>query len=331
MRIHKAGLAAALIVAALIAGGCGGGSAASEETAAESAFARQTEETGASGNEAATEDADAQRGTEESGEPDNGRVAGENETVSQRDVVEDGMVPVYGDAIRDGVYAVKVDSSSSMFKITACELTVEDGSMSAFMTLSGTGYSKLYLGTGQEAARASEADCIPYEETANGAYAYRVTVEALDMGIDCSAFSKNKEKWYDRTLVFRADSLPAKAFAEGKIATAESLNLEDGVYTCQVKLGGGSGRASVESPAKLRVEGGAVTASIVWGSANYDYMKVDGEKYELVNTEGNSAFEIPVSCFDWRIPVIADTIAMSVPHEIEYTLTFDSATLERAE
>ena len=203
--------------------------------------------------------------------------------------------------------------------------------MSAVMATSGTGYLKLFMGTGEEAAQASEADCIPYVETADGAYTYAVPVEALDMGIDCSAFSKKKEKWYDRELVFRADSLPAEAFADGKIATAESLKLEDGVYTCEVRLGGGSGRAAVESPATLRVENKNVTATIVWGSANYDYMKVDGEKYGLAATEGNSTFEIPVTGFDWRMPVIADTIAMSQPHEIEYTLTFDSATLKRVD
>ena len=96
-------------------------------------------------------------------------------------------------------------------------------------------------------------------------------------------------------------------------------------------LGGGSGRASVESPARLRVENGQAFATIVWGSANYDYMKVDDVKYETVNAEGNSAFEIPVTGFDWKIPVIADTIAMSEPHEIDYTLAFDSSTIKKAE
>ena len=60
-------------------------------------------------------------------------------------------------------------------------------------------------------------------------------------------------------------------------------------------------------------------------------MVVDGEKYEPLNTEGNSVFEIPVTCFDAPMTVSADTIAMSTPHEIEYTLTFDSTTLQKAE
>lgn len=104
---------------------------------------------------------------------------------------------------------------------------------------------------------------------------------------------------------------------------------EDGAYTASVTLEGGSGRATVESPAALRCEGGKFYATIVWSSPNYDYMKVDGEKYLPTNTEGNSTFEIPVAAFDRKLDVIADTVAMSEPHEVEYTLTFDSATLQR--
>lgn len=57
-------------------------------------------------------------------------------------------------------------------------------------------------------------------------------------------------------------------------------------------------------------------------------MIVDEEKFLPVNTEGNSVFEIPVSVFDEKINVIGDTVAMSTPHEIEYTLLFDSSTLK---
>ena len=57
-------------------------------------------------------------------------------------------------------------------------------------------------------------------------------------------------------------------------------------------------------------------------------MIIGDEKYEPVNTEGNSAFEIPVTVFDYKQKVIADTIAMSTPHEIEYTLTFDSESIK---
>ena len=70
-----------------------------------------------------------------------------------------------------------------------------------------------------------------------------------------------------------------------------------------------------------------MTAVIVWSSPNYDYMLIDGEKYLPTNTEGNSTFEIPVAALDTALAVTADTVAMSTPHEIDYTLTFDSATL----
>ena len=96
-------------------------------------------------------------------------------------------------------------------------------------------------------------------------------------------------------------------------------------------LEGGSGRATVESPAALTVADGAMTATIVWSSPNYDYMLIDGEKYLPTNTEGNSTFEIPVAALDTALAVTADTVAMSTPHEIDYTLTFDSATLTAAE
>ena len=253
------------------------------------------------------------------------------ESGSRGDAVKDGMEPVSADALKDGVYEVRVDSSSGMFRITECELTVRDGAMSAVMTMSGTGYLKLYMGTGADAERAPDADFIPFAENADGKHTFKVPVEALDKGIDCSAFSKKKEKWYDRVLVFRADSLPAEAFADGRVAAAESLKLEDGSYTVAVRLEGGSGRASVETPAALRIEDGKAFATIIWSSSNYDYMKVGGEKFDLVNTEGNSSFEIPVSAFDWKMPVIADTIAMSEPHEVEYTLVFDSTTIKKAE
>ena len=97
---------------------------------------------------------------------------------------------------------------------------------------------------------------------------------------------------------------------------------QDGTYQMEVELLGGSGRASVTSPAKVEIKDGKAVATLEWRSPNYDYMVVDGEKYLPVNTEGNSVFQIPVEAFDQDIAVIADTVAMSTPHEIEYTLNF---------
>ncbi len=103
---------------------------------------------------------------------------------------------------------------------------------------------------------------------------------------------------------------------------------EDGNYTANVTLAGGTGRATVQSPAQLRCTNGQFYATIVWSSPNFDYMKVGGVRYDLIGAPGsNSTFEIPVAAFDQVLPVVADTVAMSEPHEVEYTLTFDSASL----
>ena len=60
------------------------------------------------------------------------------------------------------------------------------------------------------------------------------------------------------------------------------------------------------------------------------YMLVDGQRYDVLTTEGGSTFEIPVRALDTPLTVIGDTTAMSTPHEIEYTLPFDSSTAVEA-
>ncbi len=262
---------------------------------------------------------------------DHGQVADSSDMAEVIDVVEEDMVPITAESLQEGSYPITVDSSSSMFRIDGCRLRVSDGKMVADMTMSGTGYLYVYMGTGEEAASADEKDLISFTESDIGEHIFTVPVEALDQGLDCAAFSKRKEQWYERTLVFRSDSLPVEAFAEGVVPTAESLGLADGIYETGVTLEGGSGKASVASPARITVSGGKATAEIIWSSPNYDYMIVDGEKYLPVNEEGNSVFEIPVAGFDHRLSVSADTTAMSKPHEIEYTLRFDSDALKAVE
>ena len=87
------------------------------------------------------------------------------------------------------------------------------------------------------------------------------------------------------------------------------VDLPDGEYEIEVQLTGGSGRASVTSPAILQVQDEKAVIEIEWSSPNYDYMTMDGETYLPVNTEGNSVFELPVTAFDKEVPVTADTTA----------------------
>lgn len=266
---------------------------------------------------------------------------------------ETELTPVYGTDVKDGTYSIEVESSSSMFRIVDAQLEVAGGDMTAVLTLSGTGYLKLFMGTGEEALEAGEEAYIPFVENAEGAYTYTVPVEALDQEIDCAAYSKRKEQWYDRKLVFLASTLPEDALlvelpedteepaADGNgtelldEARTEDTDIspavieaEDGEYTMEVTLAGGSGKATVQSPAVICVSGQTAVAVIEWSSPNYDYMLVNGQKYLPVNTEGNSVFEIPVLLLDQEMPVTADTVAMSKPHEVKYTLTFHSDTLK---
>ena len=99
--------------------------------------------------------------------------------------------------------------------------------------------------------------------------------------------------------------------------------LADGDYQVKVTKGGGTGKATVLSPATLHVKDGVMTATIKWSSSNFDYMIVNGKKILPSSTAGGSVFTIPVSALGVAIPVKADTTAMSQPHEIDYTLTFE--------
>ena len=104
--------------------------------------------------------------------------------------------------VSDGSYKVNVTSSSSMFKVMDCILTSKNGEMTAKITLSGTGYDYLYVGTSAEAALADKSKWIPYVVDKNGMYTYTIPVSLLDTGISVAAFSHKKQVWYDRTLTF---------------------------------------------------------------------------------------------------------------------------------
>ena len=111
-------------------------------------------------------------------------------------------------------------------------------------------------------------------------------------------------------------------------ADGMSVDKEDGEYSIQVDLEGGSGKASVSSPTLMLVKNGRMYAELQWSSSNYDYMIVDGEKFQNESEEGrNSVFTIPVTALDDKMEVIADTLAMGAPHEIDYTLTFYEASI----
>lgn len=229
-------------------------------------------------------------------------------------------------ALEDGTYTAEFDTDSSMFHVNEASdgkgtLTVEGGQMTLHISLQSKKIVNLYVGMAADAPDHEAdwlqptTDTVTYSDgTSEEVYGFDVPVEALDTDFQLAILG-TKGKWYDHTVSVR--NVEAQA--------AEAVETPaDGSYTCEVTLEGGSGRATVDSPATLTVADGKMTATIAWSSPNYDYMVVDGEKYLPTNTEGNSTFEIPVSALGTPLSVVADTVAMSTPHEIEYTLTFSA-------
>ena len=260
--------------------------------------------------------------------------------VNCADAIEDSQ-----SSLKDGIYTADFDTDSNMFHVNEAKdgkgtLTVKNGEMTIHVSLVSKSIVNLFSGKAEDAQKEGAKVLEPTEDEVTYSDGYKETVYGFDIPVpsleeefDVALLGK-KGKWYDHK-VSVSNPQPAEnseetgGSSEGK--TAEELKLEDGDYTVEVALEGGSGKATVESPAEMKISDGKVMATITWSSPNYDYMIVDGEKYEMVNTEGNSVFDIPVAAFDTALEVKADTVAMSEPHEIDYTLQFDSESVKKAE
>lgn len=231
-------------------------------------------------------------------------------------------------ALADGVYQASFSTDSSMFHANeACDgkgvLTVQNGQMSIYVTLAGKGIVNLFPGTAEDARKPGAEwlqptlETVHYSDgTTDEANAFLIPVPYLDEEFDVALVGK-KGTWYDHK-VSVSDPQP---LADD---TAESEVPADGSYTVEAVLQGGSGKASVQSPARLTVENGAMTATVIWSSKNYDLMIVNGQEYTPTYENELSCFTIPVSALGAPLPVQAETTAMSQPHMIDYTLTFSN-------
>ncbi len=294
--------------ACLLLGGCGAGQAA-DATSAESTFAAQ--ESTVTPTES-TETA---------------------ETVSTETAQDKAQLP-------DGVYAAEFSTDSSMFHVSeACDgkgtLTVKDGVMTIHISLGSKKILNLYPGLAEDAAKDGAVllepttDTVTYSDgMTEEVYGFDVPVPVIGEEFDLALIG-TKGKWYDHKV--KVSDPVAEDSREAANGFFDMSALADGSYTIELTMEGGSGRASIQSPAQLAIADGAATATLEWSSPNYDYMLVNGEKYLPVNTEGNSVFEVPVEALDAPLTMIGDTVAMSTPHEVEYTVTFHSDTLQNAE
>ena len=107
----------------------------------------------------------------------------------------------------DGLYSIGVSSNAKMFKIVDCILRVEDGRMTAVLTMSGSGYGYLYQGTSAEASAAPVESWTPYFDNADGKHRFAIEIPALDEEIPMASWSIRYEKWYDRSLQFFSNTL----------------------------------------------------------------------------------------------------------------------------
>ncbi len=290
--------------ACLLLGGCGAGQAADATSAESTVAAQESTVTPTESTETA-------------------------ETVSTETEQDKAQLP-------DGVYAAEFSTDSSMFHVSeACDgkgtLTVKDGVMTIHISLGSKKILNLYPGLAEDAAKDGAVllepttDTVTYSDgMTEEVYGFDVPVPVIGEEFDLALIG-TKGKWYDHKVKV------SDPVAEGAADTFDLSTVEDGSYTIELTMEGGSGRASIQSPTQITVADGAATAILEWSSPNYDYMLVNGEKYLPVNTEGNSVFEVPVEALDVPLTMIGDTVAMSTPHEVEYTVTFHSETLESAE
>ena len=290
--------------ACLLLGGCGAGQAADATSAESTVAAQESTVTPTESTETA-------------------------ETVSTETAQDKAQLP-------DGVYTAEFSTDSSMFHVSeACDgkgtLTVKDGVMTIHISLGSKKILNLYPGLAEDAAKDGAVllepttDTVTYSDgMTEEVYGFDVPVPVIGEEFDLALIG-TKGKWYDHKVKV------SDPVAEGAADTFDLSTVEDGSYTIELTMEGGSGRASIQSPAQITVTDGAATATLEWSSPNYDYMLVNGEKYLPVNTEGNSVFEVPVEALDAPLTMIGDTVAMSTPHEVEYTVTFHSETLESAE
>lgn len=282
-----------------------------------------------------------------------------NTELSQKQTQETSQEPrTKSDATKlsDGTYIANFDTDSSMFHVSeACNgqgtLTVADGKMTIHISLNSKRIVNLYPGLAEDAVKEGAEWLSPTEDTVTYSdgmteevYGFDVPVPAIGEEFDLALIG-TKGKWYDHKASV-SNPVPAEDHAQQKgTATSKSERLktaledevqrkdisvfEDGVYHIDFTFEGGSGRAELLSPAKVTVADGMATAAVQWSSSNYDYMVVNEKKYLPVSMEDGSLFEIPILKFDEPIEVIGDTVAMSRPHEVEYTLTFHSETMKK--
>lgn len=179
-----------------------------------------------------------------------------------------------------------------------------------------------------------------------------------DQVIAVAARSARNTTWYDRTLDFDLTSLAvvsASTEIDGSLSSVGSIGstgtsgsgtgsssgktdntlssteinnklntvdkdatVQDGTYVPEFGFTGGSGRATI-SCSQVVVKNGKATATIVFNSSNFTWVKSLGTTVYNENKGGNSTFTIPVN-LNGETNISAETTAMSQPYTVDYTI-----------
>ena len=245
------------------------------------------------------------------------------------------------------LYPKKTDPAWVILKVN------KDKSMTATITLSGTGYDYVYMGTPAQARSAGKSKWIK-AKIVNGYYTFTVPVKALDKKLAITPHSYKYEHDGDPTtdpwrpdkwiIFYSKDAVKVKSGTKIKTGTRKkseldkarevkktwndaknkgtsrvdnSTVLKDGVYKPdQFRWSGGSGRLAYIKCVKVTVKGGKAFATLEFASSKYDSLRANGQVYSKQGG-GNSRFTIPVK-LNANNTIIGRTTAMSMPHWIEY-------------
>ena len=166
----------------------------------------------------------------------NSVMAEETEEVTAQNEEADPAVP------EDGVYSAEFDTDSSMFHVNEANegrgiLTVKDGEMTLHVSLASKSIVNLFVGLAEDAQKEGAellkptTDTVTYSDgITEEVYGFDIPIPALDEEFDLALIG-TKGKWYDHK-VSVTDPQPEET-GEGEFL--EELNLEDGIYTIEVK------------------------------------------------------------------------------------------------
>lgn len=224
-----------------------------------------------------------------------------------------------------GKYVVDVDaaSASGMFRVVNCVLTSVGGNMQADITLSGTGYNYLYVGTAKDAEKASKDQLIAPKEIVEGKCVFTVPVESMNTGIQIAAHGEKSDNWYDRTLTFKTEGM------------SKYVQVSDGTYKVNVDTKALKGEQVMfkvtdctltskngEMVAELTLSGTGYTQVYMGNSA--EAMLADPSKrISCGEKNGVHTFTVPVSLLDTGIQIAA--YDKKGKKWYDYVITFASA------